>query len=280
VETCRHADAAELLAACGPWLLQSEAENNLILGIAQQHCGTDANTSDGGQYWASVRHDGATVGCAFRTPPHPISLTQMPSDGISALIHDVAEVYDTLPGVGGPAEPARSFAEIWAQRHRLEWRVRFHLRIHRLERVRYPKSAPGGKLRQPKSSELPLVQRWTVGFVDDTGIVHRPEEFADLLAQSGQLYFWDDNGPRCMVAAARATPNGTTINAVYTPPADRGRGYASIAVATLSQQLLADGKKFCCLYTDLANRTSNSIYRRLGYQPVSDAVEIEFIDTE
>ena len=59
-------------------------------------------------------------------------------------------------------------------------------------------------------------------------------------------------------------------------PEFRARGYATAAVAALSQQLLDSGRTFCSLYTDLSNATSNSIYRRIGYLPVADAVEIEF----
>ena len=57
---------------------------------------------------------------------------------------------------------------------------------------------------------------------------------------------------------------------------DRGRGYASVAVATLSEQVLRRGKQFCCLYTDAANPTSNSIYQRIGYRPLREDVDIDF----
>ena len=33
---------------------------------------------------------------------------------------------------------------------------------------------------------------------------------------------------------------------------------------------IVGGKSFCCLYTDLANSTSNSIYQKIGYRPVCD----------
>jgi predicted GNAT family acetyltransferase len=63
---------------------------------------------------------------------------------------------------------------------------------------------------------------------------------------------------------------------VYTPPEKRNRGYASSLVAALSQHLLDGGRKFCFLYTDLANPTSNKIYRALGYEHVGDSVQIFF----
>jgi hypothetical protein len=44
----------------------------------------------------------------------------------------------------------------------------------------------------------------------------------------------------------------------------------------LSQHALDQGARFCCLYTDLANPASNAIYQRIGYEPVCDAIDIEF----
>jgi predicted GNAT family acetyltransferase len=63
---------------------------------------------------------------------------------------------------------------------------------------------------------------------------------------------------------------------VYTPPEHRGHGYGSAVTAAASQIALDRGKRFCFLYTDLANPTSNAIYTRIGYRPVCDSREIAF----
>jgi predicted GNAT family acetyltransferase len=56
----------------------------------------------------------------------------------------------------------------------------------------------------------------------------------------------------------------------------RGRGYASALVASLTERLLAGGRRFCFLFTDLSNPTSNKIYQRIGYEPVADVDEYRF----
>jgi predicted GNAT family acetyltransferase len=48
-------------------------------------------------------------------------------------------------------------------------------------------------------------------------------------------------------------------------------------VACLSQSQLDAGKRFCVLYTDLANPTSNRIYTRLGYRHLYDAVFLSLV---
>jgi hypothetical protein len=41
--------------------------------------------------------------------------------------------------------------------------------------------------------------------------------------------------------------------------------------------MLDEGRRFCFLYTDLANPTSNKIYQAIGYKPVTDALMVGFI---
>jgi predicted GNAT family acetyltransferase len=79
-----------------------------------------------------------------------------------------------------------------------------------------------------------------------------------------------------MAAQARPTASGIAINGVFTPAEHRCRGYASALVAAVSQMSLDSGKKFCTLYTDLDNPTSNSIYQKIGYKPVGDSTVYRF----
>ena len=72
------------------------------------------------------------------------------------------------------------------------------------------------------------------------------------------------------------TPNGIRIGPVYTPPEQRGHGYATGLVAEQSRSLLAGGRRFCFLYTDLDNATSNALYRRIGYRLVCESAEVRF----
>ncbi|HEX7080382.1 MAG TPA: GNAT family N-acetyltransferase [Gammaproteobacteria bacterium] len=270
----RYSSASAFLGAAEPWLLRAEAENNVALGIARR---VRAEADDASSiYWATVERNGDVVGCAFRTPPHRVRITTLPPDAAACLVEDVHEACGRVTGVGGPVAEAERFAEEWALRFRAEWRVRMRLRLHVLTRVIFPEHPPDGELRPAAAEELPLVLEWTRNFVRDVDVLEDPERLALRLLASGRLYFWDDGGPRCMVAAARDTPSGVCVNAVYTPREERRRGYATVAVAVLSRLLLADGYRFCCLYTDLSNATSNAIYRRIGYEARHDEVDIDF----
>ena len=56
----------------------------------------------------------------------------------------------------------------------------------------------------------------------------------------------------------------------------RGRGYATTLVAEQSRWLLDAGRRFCFLYTDLDNPTSNALYRRIGYRMIAESGEVRF----
>jgi predicted GNAT family acetyltransferase len=98
-------------------------------------------------------------------------------------------------------------------------------------------------------------------------------------ARERRLFVWCDPAPGRIVSMAiwtGLTPHGVRIGMVYTPPEFRGRGYASNCVAALTQRLLDSGRTFCFLFTDLANPTSNKIYRAIGYRHVCDFRKILF----
>ena len=91
------------------------------------------------------------------------------------------------------------------------------------------------------------------------------------------MFLWDDGGPVAQAAINGTTPRGVRIGTVYTPPEKRRGGYATALVGALSQRSLDEGRSFCFLFTDLANPVSNSIYPKVGYRPVADFEEIDFV---
>jgi predicted GNAT family acetyltransferase len=72
------------------------------------------------------------------------------------------------------------------------------------------------------------------------------------------------------------TPNGARISAVYTPAEHRKRGYASVAVATVSDALVKRGVRFCLLFADARSRATCSVYERIGYRHFRDSVALRF----
>jgi predicted GNAT family acetyltransferase len=95
----------------------------------------------------------------------------------------------------------------------------------------------------------------------------------DSALQTGTRIFhvWEVDGRPVSVAGITGpTPNGIRLGPVYTPPEDRGHGFASAVTAAASQTQLDAGRRFVFLFTDLANPTSNKIYQAIGYEAVID----------
>ena len=138
-----------------------------------------------------------------------------------------------------------------------------------------PRSA--GRLRLAEPADTDLLASWFCAFDEEalnrgsSSLEAKRTRVARGLA-AGQLFVWEvDGAPVSTASTARPTPNGIAINRVYTPPGDRGRGYASACVAAVSANALALGKRFTCLYTDSTKPTVGALYERLGYRLVAEA---------
>jgi predicted GNAT family acetyltransferase len=266
----RFRDAAGFLTAAGEFLLSAESENNLILGIALE-LAEQVPSPVGPTYFAAVYRGQRMEGCAFSSVPDRLGITGMPGDVIGSLASDAGLVCREVTSVGGPDPAVAPFAAGFAAATGRQALLGMRQRIHELRAVILPARPAPGRLRQARESEAGTLTPW-VG--DMLSLIGDRREAADLTReriQGGNLFIWEDGGPVSMAGWTGKTPNGARVNFVYTPAALRGRGYATAAVAALSQHLLDQGHRYCCLYTDLANPTSNAIYQRIGYRPIRDA---------
>ena len=273
-------DAGAFLEEADRLLLTDEARHNLILGVA----GTVRAVP--GRYGAFrawlVDDGGRVVAAAMRTPPYNLLLGRPDND--AALEALVAAIGDDLPGVVGAEPEAGGFAAVWSAARGVGVHVQRRMGVYSLERV-LPVPPAAGRSRPAATHDRDLLFRWMHDFgvevleEGDPGrdeaeqaVVHR------LSADDAGFLLWEDGAEVVSVAGWGApTPTGIRVGPVYTPPALRGRGYATALVAELSAQQLAAGRRFCFLYTDLANPTSNAIYERIGYVRVCESLMVAFV---
>jgi len=200
-------------------------------------------------------------------------------ESLELVARDLAFSDHPAPGVTGPSALAEEFAACWKNFAGQTSHLKTNLRIYVLRQV-IPPPQPGGFFRMAREDERDTLVDWSnafqaeaLGEADPASAVR----VVDLGLLQHRLYVWEDMGkPVSMAASSRPTAHGMTVNLVYTPPNLRGKGYASACVAALSQGILDSGKQYCTLFTDLANPTSNSIYQKIGYEPVCDLKEILF----
>ena len=275
----RFDDPSAFLDRASPLLLADEARHNLLLGI----CGRLVEGPDrfpGFGLWL-VEDGGRAVGGAVRTPPWNLVVARPASDAaMEELARALAEEDAELPGVNGAVPEVEAFAGAWERATGRTAHRRMSLGVFGLTRVR-PVDGVHGRMRAATEQDRDVLLELVTAFEAEAvpgGTPEGPARMIDLrLADPTEGYrLWEDPGPVSVAGFGGSTPNGIRIGPVYTPPELRGRGYASALVAELSRQMLEGGKRFCFLFTDLSNPTSNAIYRRIGYEFVCESADIRF----
>ncbi|MGH2491971.1 MAG: GNAT family N-acetyltransferase [Candidatus Limnocylindria bacterium] len=231
-------------------------------------------------YFVIVTSGDDVVGAAMRTPPYNAILSAMRDDrAVDLVVDDLLAEAPDLTGVLGEKRRALRFAERWTKYTQRAHHPNRAERIFQLTTVIPPRPV-AGRLRTATLGDRDLVTRWFAAFIREAlredGSTAGAMADRWLGAPDRTLYLWEAGQPVSICGAAGRTPNGIRIGAVYTPPELRGRGYASSCVAAASQAQLDAGLRYCFLYTDLANPTSNHIYREIGYEPVCDVDEYRF----
>jgi hypothetical protein len=271
-----------------PYLIDRESEHILPLGLI--------NT------WraAGLPSEMPYLGCAQRHESVVAVMTCNPNfravvaqsddgDAVRALADDLcaADGFDTILGAMGGQQVAKTFADQWAQRTGCTVRLNRAERIYRLNAITPTPYVPG-VYRPPTDADYELLVDWLIAFELEAD-AHSPhttprenyQRGVRIRAESDPMVrgfrVWEHDGQVVSMAGyAGPTGNGIRIGPVYTPPEQRGHGYATALTEALTRELLGMGFTFVSLFTDLSNPTSNAIYQKIGYRPVIDVDEYAF----
>lgn len=256
------------------YLLQQEATHCWMLAIGSRNLTQQS-------YLSVVTKDNQVLATAIKFPP-PKELVlskSLSQDAIALIAEDLVSRDESLPGVIAPQPEALTFAKVWQSLTGQSYRLDLAQRIYQLDAVK-PINRANGYLRLATMRDRSLLIDWIKAFTEEAIGENEPKPdyqgICDRRLSQNSLYLWQNDIPVSMAGISGATPNGIRINAVYTPLEYRKKGYASSCVATLSKTLLDRGYKYCFLFTDLANPTSNSIYQKIGYKPVCDVNNYQF----
>jgi RimJ/RimL family protein N-acetyltransferase len=253
---------------------------------------------------------GPPTAAILQTPPHPLLMTGFPGGSAEALARALADRGTGLSGIAGAEQDATALARAWRDLTGRTGRTSQRQRLYRLGRLIPPDPAPAGTARVAAIADAALVRAWYSAFAAEAGTEEAPAALIDERLRAGLLMLWeaeaherprggwsdarapasserprggwsdarapDDTEPVSLAAMTGVIAGTARIGPVYTPPQFRGRGYGSGVTAAITQHAERQGAESVILFTDLANPTSNSIYRRLGYEPVEDRVLITY----
>jgi predicted GNAT family acetyltransferase len=145
-----------------------------------------------------------------------------------------------------------------------------------------PNPLPAGRARVAEEQDRELCLRWHGEFVEAVGEIssHDAASWVDSRLAYDGLTLWEapDGTPVSMAGVSPVVAGQVRVGPVYTPADLRGRGYASAVTAAASRAVLGTGVREVLLFTDLSNATSNGLYQRIGYRPVTDFAVYDFQD--
>lgn len=265
--------------------------NTVVVTVTHRAADGGLPPASGPRWWVVAREAGQVVGAGMRTapgPPYWLYLLPMPHEAAVALAATLHERGEQVLAVNGALPAAQVVAEETARLIGGTAVVDERTRLHLLGDLVAPVAVPG-RLRPAVAADVDLALAWFEAFERDAaeqagrGARHgghgpiEPQDELMMLARidQGRLWFWeDDDGERVHLTGVNPPTFGVArVGPVYTPKEQRGRGYASAAVAAVSSLLLDAGARVC-LFTDQANPTSNKIYEALGYRPVVDMANL------
>jgi GNAT superfamily N-acetyltransferase len=265
-------DPAFVLSRAGTFLSSQPVLHNLVLSILHARVAQ----GDAGRYWIAIQREDV-VGVLVQSPlTFPATLTPMEPPVVTAMADAIADAGIPLPGVNGEAATAAIFSGQWSERSNSAATPFQGNRLYELLEIREVPDVKGA-LRQAGAKDRSVMIPWSRAFQHEIGeSAHDTELRLDRELAAGQLWLWDRNGETVSMALAREPVDGVVrLSGVYTPPDRRKQGYAAACVHALSRRMRGAGHR-CILYTDLANPTSNSIYRRIGYRAVAEALRYRF----
>ncbi|MEM6268699.1 MAG: GNAT family N-acetyltransferase [Bacteroidota bacterium] len=278
MQITRHATARSFLARTRPLLEGNEAVNSLLLGLAERHARSEVNDPED-TLFLEISASGEPIFAILRAASPKVVIYGHPEHWRAvapAVLPATRKYFPHLEGFNGLNEQVRGVVEA----HGIAYKIKFSQGLFRLDQVTFPPHPPG-HARVAEPADLELLTEWMVRFVVEA--MHKTPDRSDLrdrltgLRGDERMWVWDDGGIVAMAMPNRPTRHGISISYVYTPPERRRKGYATCLTAALSEAMLRAGYHFTALFTDLANPTSNSIYRKIGYHKIAEFSDLELL---
>jgi predicted GNAT family acetyltransferase len=253
--------------------------NNTFIGVLERIV-----TSKASDHLRTAVWDGdELVLAALMTPPYLLNIADpgRGRDGVVALADALTAHGHMPPGCVSEAAMADAFAGAWSARHPVRAELEHRHLLYQADQVIRPAGVEGTLVRA-QHANLERHVAWETAFAIDieASEVEREREFVETRVRrwldAGVLFDWkvkDKAGAHGVVMPVGK--DGARVLAIYTPPDNRGRGYARAMTAALTQRAFDEGR-WCTLFTDADNPITNKIYPRVGYRLVAPYTSFRF----
>ncbi|WP_314174697.1 GNAT family N-acetyltransferase [Streptomyces winkii] len=274
-------DADDFLLRAGDFLRSRPAPHTVHLTVAAKLRTRGAEPYGAEATLLGRLESGGQIRAVFhRMPSRGLSITPLSAEEADALAARLAALGHSLPYVSADHGTATAFAGAWQRHTGATPEFGKRIRLYRLGTLTPPDPLPEGRGRRAGEQQHEQLVSWCGEFTESVGEVPAVDaaswgasRFADK-----HFTFWEtpDGTPVSMAGSTSMTGGMVRVDPVYTPARLRGRGYAGAVTAEVSRAALAAGATDVVLFADPANPTSNAVYRRIGYVPVSDWATYDF----
>lgn len=277
-------DAEEFLSVAGGWLSRDPVGSNVAATVALGRA-DNIHESPGDRFWYATKGPDV-VGACLRTPPRGALLPRLTTPVAEAFSTYLAERHRRIPGINGPLQTGKTFLGRWRSITGESAKPTLRTSLFRLGRLNPPTDV-AGRLRQATVADEDQVVAWTFAFSEEAlpaeriGLAELAAAYRRKLAVGAPCWIWEVDGrPVSMLHESSPVSGVVRIQAVYTPPEERRKGYAGACVSAVAAAVLnRDGLSECILFADQANQTSTGLYRRLGFEEDFESVKFDFVRT-
>lgn len=276
-------DPEIMLIETKEFLNSDPLRNNLILTILD----SASKIENSARYWY-VKNNTDVIG-VFVHPSIDTRgiISSMPTEAVRFLVNALSDGGIKLPGIVGEVSTVASFAGEWADKNNTSVHPFLALRLYELQHLNHLENTDGN-VREAVIEDQELLNKWFYDLAVERGEYqettdpeildarkkHISENIKNNIAEKN-IWVWVNPVPVSMAFRTPILSGVIRIEKVYTPPEQRQNGYATACVGEISRQIYDEGYH-SILYSDLEYPVSNSIYRRIGYNPIAEIIQYRF----
>lgn len=217
-------------------------------------------------------------------PPYNLvvhSFREINDNDMMTFAQNIFEKEPHIPGINAPDAFAKGFSSCFSRISGRNHKPYLHMDIMVIKSLK-PVILPIVTCRLAQQSDLSLLNEWTLKFSEEA--LHTTPDFASVNERSMEriskkqcyLIYDEQNKPRAMGLLTRPMKKGIAISLVYTEKASRGLGYGMAVAYYLSKAAFEMGYQYVSLYVDKSNPISNKVYRKVGFEVISDQSDYRF----
>lgn len=232
--------------------------------------------------WILTVDGNDVVGVAMLNSPYNLFTSRQPAAACALLAETLHGVGCTLPGVTGEVTTCEAIVGRWCELTGCSAELQIAHQVYGLASLATLAVPHGvsGTARLAAERDRTLLAGWLDAFHAEA-LPHDPvldnEQVVDQRTAAEEIWLWENDAhPVAMTACSQPAAGVARIGPVYTPPRERGHGYAAAATAAAARAAFERGADALMLYADRANPTSNGIYQRLGFQLDHEAADYGF----